>query len=135
MLKKVMLAAALAALCFTGSASAQQQPPTTPAPITRTVLQKQEFPGSQYATYLVKIDIVPNGAVGKHNHPGIEMGTVIAGETDLTVEGKAVQHLKVGDSYSIPAGVPHSATAGPQGSSLIATFVVNKDKPLASPVP
>jgi hypothetical protein len=31
--------------------------------------------------------------------------------------------------------VPHSATAGPQGSSLIATFVVEKDKPLASPVP
>jgi len=135
MLRKAIFAAALAALCFTGSASAQQQPSAAPSPITRTVLQKQEFPGSQYVTYLVKIDIVPNGVVGKHNHPGIEMGTVIAGETDLMVEGKPVQHLKVGDSYFNPAGVPHSATAGPQGSSLIATFVVEKDKPLASPVP
>jgi len=127
-----MLAAVLAALCCTGAAIAQQ---AAPSPITRTVLQKQEFPGSQYATYLVRVDIVPNGAVGKHNHPGIEMGTVTRGETDLMVESMAVQHLKVGDSYAIPAGVPHSAKAGPNGATLITTFVVEKDKPLASPVP
>jgi uncharacterized RmlC-like cupin family protein len=54
-------------------------------------------------------EIAPGGTAGRHTHPGIETGYVLEGESDLILEGKPDQHLKAGDSYSIPAGVVHDA--------------------------
>jgi hypothetical protein len=51
------------------------------------------------------------------------------------VAQQAEKTLKAGDSYTNPAAVPHIAKAGPQGVKLIATFVVEKDKPLATATP
>ena len=47
--------------------------------------------------------------------------------------GQPDRPLKVGDSYQIPAGAPHDARSGPEGAKVIATYVVEKGKPLASP--
>ena len=38
-----------------------------------------------------------------------------------------------GESYLIPAGVVHDAHSGSDGAKVIATYVVEKGKPLASP--
>lgn len=43
--------------------------------------------------------------------------------------------MKTGDSYQIPPGAVHDAKTGPQGAKVIATYVVEKGKPLASPAP
>ena len=43
--------------------------------------------------------------------------------------------LRAGDSYQIPAGAIHDAKSGPKGAKVIATYVVEKGKPLASPAP
>jgi quercetin dioxygenase-like cupin family protein len=40
---------------------------------------------------------------------GVEMGYLLEGEADLIVEGRPDQHLKAGDSYTIPAGTVHDA--------------------------
>ena len=43
--------------------------------------------------------------------------------------------VKVGESYQVPSGAVHDARSGPQGTKVIATYVVEKGKPLASPTP
>ncbi|MGB8408338.1 MAG: cupin domain-containing protein [Gallionella sp.] len=107
----------------------------TEAAFKRTVLQKIEFPGDVYATVLVQVDVNPDGLIARHTHPGIEMTYVVKGEGDLLVEGQPSRHLKAGDSFKIPPGVPHSLQNGPEPLVLAANFVVEKDKPLSSPAP
>jgi quercetin dioxygenase-like cupin family protein len=130
MVKKLMFCVALAAVMAGAPALAQQ-----PEPVKRTVLQKNDFPGDKMSTLVVLIEIAPNFVVAKHTHPGIETGYVQDGEVTLAVDGQAEKTFKAGDGYTNPASVPHIAKAGPQGVKLIATFVVDKDKPLAAPAP
>ena len=59
---------------------------------------------------------------------------MIEGETELTIDGVGTFSLKPGDAYqSRRAGVPHSGKNGPAKTTIAATFVVEKGKPLASP--
>jgi quercetin dioxygenase-like cupin family protein len=130
MVKKLMFCVAVAAVMAGVPAVAQQ-----PEPVKRTVLQKNDFPGDKMSTLVVLIEIAPNFVVAKHTHPGLETGYVASGEITLAVDGQAEKTLKAGDSYTNPAAVPHIAKAGPQGVKLIATFVVDKDKPLTTAAP
>jgi quercetin dioxygenase-like cupin family protein len=130
MVKKLMFCVAVAAV-MTGMPAVAQQP----EPVKRTVLQKNDFPGDKMSTLLVLIEIAPNFVVAKHTHPGLETGYVADGEVTLTYDGQPEKTAKAGESYTNPAAVPHIAKAGPQGVKLIATFVVDKDKPLAAPAP
>jgi len=41
--------------------------------------------------------------------------------------------IKPGEPFQIPTSVPHSLQNGPAPTKLIANFVVEKGKPLASP--
>jgi quercetin dioxygenase-like cupin family protein len=130
MVKKLMFCVAVAAVMAGAPALAQQ-----PEPVKRTVLQKNDFPGDKMSTLVVLIEIAPNFVVAKHTHPGIETGYVQDGEVTVTYDGQPEKTFKTGDGYTNPAAVPHVAKAGPQGVKLIATFVVDKDKPLAAPAP
>jgi quercetin dioxygenase-like cupin family protein len=56
---------------------------------------------------VVFMDIEPIGEVAEHTH-GEQWGVAIDGEMDLTIGGET-RLIKKGDSYHIPAGVPHSA--------------------------
>ena len=49
--------------------------------------------------------------------------------------GETVLPLKAGDSYKVPPGAIHDARSGDKGAKVIATYVVEKGKPLASPAP
>jgi quercetin dioxygenase-like cupin family protein len=127
---RISLAAmAVAAAVIGGAAIAQDV-------IVRTPLQKQEFPGDVHATHIIQVVVAPGALVPRHSHPGIEMGYVVEGTATLMVEGKPEQAMKAGDSYSVPPGTIHSAkNTGTTPVKLIATFVVEKAKPLASPAP
>lgn len=51
---------------------------------------------------------IPDGAtVPEHAH-GAQWGVVLEGSFDLIVDG-ATRTYRAGDTYSIPAGVPHTA--------------------------
>ncbi|GAA0002843.1 cupin domain-containing protein [Bradyrhizobium diazoefficiens] len=109
--------------------------PQQPA-IKRTPLQKTDFPDG-YTTLTAIAEVPPGGAAGRHTHPGIETG-LCAGRAraDLLVEGQPDKHLKVGDSYLIPAGVVHDAkTHGDKSLKIIGIYVYDKTKPLATPAP
>jgi quercetin dioxygenase-like cupin family protein len=60
---------------------------------------------------------------------------VLEGAIEFTVGEGPPKTFKQGDTYMIPVSVPHIAKAGPAGVKLMGTFVVEKDKPLATPAP
>jgi quercetin dioxygenase-like cupin family protein len=105
----------------------------SPSGLKRTILQKTEFPGDKYATVLVAVDIEPGFFVAWHTHPGVESAYLVEGEIELAVKGQATKTLKAGDGAQIPPETPHSARNGSKPAKLAVTYVVEKDKPLASP--
>jgi quercetin dioxygenase-like cupin family protein len=131
MIKKLSLCAGIVALLLGAPESRAQQPD----PIKRTILQRAEFPGDKMATLLVLIEVIPNGLVARHTHPGVEIGYILEGSAEFTIEGQSPKLFRQGDSYMVPVTAPHVVKAGAAGVKLIGTFVVDKDKPLASPAP
>lgn len=103
----------------------------------KTTLQQLAFPGSTYLTVTVRTTIDPNGQVGRHTHPGVEMAYVLAGRGTVTVKGEpAPRPLKVGDSFAMPPETVHAVrNTGAQPLVLLSTYVVDKTKPIASPAP
>jgi quercetin dioxygenase-like cupin family protein len=73
--------------------------------------------------------------IGRHTHFGPELGYVMEGGMTLLVEGKPPLVLNPGDSYQIPAGVVHDARTGDKAAKILAVYVVEKGKPLATPAP
>jgi quercetin dioxygenase-like cupin family protein len=136
MLRQVLVAATFA-ICVMGTASAQQPPAMTQqtANIKRTPLQKFDVPGTNFETVIGIAEIVPNVNIGRHTHPGPESGFMLDGEMVLMVEGQPEKTVRTGESYQVPPGAVHDAKTGPKGAKVIATYVVEKGKPLASPAP
>jgi len=119
---------AVFALATVSFAAAQSAPP-----IKRTPLQKFDVPGTAYETVIGIAEIVPNVLIGRHTHPGPESGYVLDGDMVLMVDGQPPLELKTGQSYKIPPGAIHDAKSGAKGAKVIATYVVEKGKPLATP--
>lgn len=124
---------AFALLMSTTAVPAQQAPVTQPQPIKRIPLQKFDVPGTIYETVIGIAEIAPNVSIGRHMHPGPESGYVMEGGFELLVDGEAPRMLKGGDSYKVPPRTVHDAKTGPEGAKVIATYVVEKGQPLASP--
>jgi quercetin dioxygenase-like cupin family protein len=102
--------------------------------IKRTILQRSDV-GGNMEVILGSAEIASGGATGRHTHFGVETGYVLSGTSLLEVEGEAPRNLKAGDSYLIPAGKVHNATAKDGDAKVLATYVVEKGKPLATPAP
>ena len=115
--------------CVVSFAQAQQPG------IKRTLLQKNDL-GDNREVVLGLAQIAPGGAAGRHSHPGVETGYILEGAASLEIDGEAPKMLKAGDSYFIPAGRIHDAKAvGDKPAKVLATYVVEKGKPLATPAP
>ena len=101
--------------------------------LTRTLLNKTEYPGDKMVTLQMLVEIDPNFLVPRHTHPGVESSYVVEGGVELTVEGEGTKTYAPGEGFQVPPGVPHSGQNGPAKTVLAATYVVEKGKPLASP--
>lgn len=101
--------------------------------VKRTPLQKVELPGDRLMALQALIEVAPNAMVERHTHHGVELVYVLEGTIELNIDGQPARLLKAGDSAVNPAGVAHGGRAGPQGAKLTGTFIVDKDKPLATP--
>jgi quercetin dioxygenase-like cupin family protein len=51
------------------------------------------------------------------------------------VQGQPARQVKAGEGFQVPAEVPHGGRNGDKPVKLVVTYVVEKDKPLASPAP
>ncbi len=103
-----------------------------PASLKRTILQTFDVPDSQSETVIAHSELGPNRITGRHAHPGPEAAYVIAGSGSILVDGRPAMVLKPGQSYQLPAGIPHAVQSGPQGITLVATWTKAKEQPLAS---
>jgi quercetin dioxygenase-like cupin family protein len=113
---------------------AAAQAPAAPA-IKRTVLQRTDVGGGMEAV-LGLAEIAPGGATGRHSHPGVETGYVLEGTATLVIDGEPPVAMSAGTSYLIAAGKVHDArNTGTTPVKVLATYIVEKGKPLASPAP
>jgi quercetin dioxygenase-like cupin family protein len=126
MIKKILIATAAFAILGGGTALAQG--------IKRTPLQDVKYPAGHHIVTVIA-EIAPNTLAGRHTHPGVDTGYVLDGEAMLLVEGQPDKALKAGDSYAVPAGIPHDVKTGEKGLKLMAVYVVEDGKPVATPAP
>lgn len=103
--------------------------------VTRTILQQTDGPMPGYVTVLVHAVIPAGATVARHTHPGIEFAFVLEGGGELAIQGQPARTVAPGEGFEVPANVPHSVKNGDKPTRVAATYVVQKDKPLASPAP
>ena len=102
--------------------------------IKRTDLQKHDLsvPGREVVQVLV--EFAPGVAFPKHSHPGEEIVYMVAGTLEYQLEGKPPVTLKAGEVLFIPAGTPHAVkNVGSRDAAELATYIVEKGKPLVTP--
>jgi quercetin dioxygenase-like cupin family protein len=75
--------------------------------------------GDELTLSVVELD--PGAVVAEHSHPNEQLGIVLRGSMDFRVAGER-RELGPGGTWSIPAGTPHAATAGPEGAVVIDVF-------------
>jgi quercetin dioxygenase-like cupin family protein len=112
------------------------QPPAAaarPETLKRTLLQTFDVPDSAYKTVIGLSELGPNQSSGRQSHPGPEGGYVLEGGGTIVVDGQPPLQLKPGQSYKLAPGAVHDVRSGPDGTKLLVTWVVRKDKPLSSP--
>jgi quercetin dioxygenase-like cupin family protein len=123
---KWMIGAAFAALAAVPSA---QQPG-----FTRALLQDQTLSVPGRHAVVARAEFVPGGQAGKHTHPGEELGYVVEGTLELSIEGQPPKTLKAGDVFFVPAGVVHDGRNTGKGKAVVlATYIVETGKPVATP--
>jgi quercetin dioxygenase-like cupin family protein len=101
----------------------------------RTLLQqgKLSVPGREVVQAIAEFQ--PGGTVGPHTHPGEEIGYVLDGTIVLEQEGKPTVTLGAGKTFLIPPGTVHNATnKSSSPARVLATYIVEEGKPLATPV-
>lgn len=135
MLNQIATFAVILGLAISGSIVAQPLPVAAPPPIKRTLLQKVDVPTANYETITGVAEIAPSVNIGRHTHFGPETGYVIEGDLVLLVDGKPPLSLKAGESYQVPPGAAHDARSGEKGAKVLAVYVVEKGKPLATAAP
>lgn len=131
----------LAAALLAGADPALAQPAAVPAapaalqpqPIKRTPLQRIDVPGTAFETVIGIAEIAPGVNIGRHLHPGPESGDVTEGSFERLIDGEAPRLVQAGDSCQAPARTVCDARSGAAGARVIATCVVEKGQPLATP--
>lgn len=101
--------------------------------LRRTELQHEpsSIPGREIVQVLTEI---PAGVhSGWHTHPGEEVGYILAGVVEMSIENEPTLMLSTGDGFLIPPGVPHNALdIGPATGRMLSTYIVQIGEPLAS---
>jgi quercetin dioxygenase-like cupin family protein len=100
----------------------------------RTDLQRHDLSVPGREVVQVRVDFAPGYESPKHTHPGEEIVYVIEGNLEYVIDGKSAT-VKPGDVLFVPAGVIHSAkNIGSSNGAELATYIVEKGKPLLTVV-
>jgi quercetin dioxygenase-like cupin family protein len=122
------IVALLIAVAGIGTLAAQQPG------FTRKLVQDQNLSIADRHAVQALAEFIPGGAAGKHTHPGEELGYVVEGTLELLIEGQPPRVVKAGEAFFVPAGVVHDGrNIGSGPAKVLATYIVEKGKPVASP--
>ncbi|MEX2124884.1 MAG: cupin domain-containing protein [Woeseia sp.] len=120
----------VAALIFIGVAVLHEAP-AQQAGTRRTELQQHDLGVPGHQVIQVRVELDPGVTFGKHWHPGEEIVYVLEGSLEYQLEGKPPVTLQAGDVLFIPARTIHAArNVGENSGAELATYIVEKDKPL-----
>ncbi len=112
-----------------GLAIAQQ------AGFKRTLLQTQDLSIPEKVVVQAVAEFEPGVAAGRHTHPGEEMGYVLEGQIEIKIDGQPPKMIQAGQTFFIPNGLVHDGVNASSGKlKVLATYVVEKGKPVATPV-
>ena len=104
--------------------------------VQRTVVKRGDTTVPGREAIIARVEIAPGATVGRHTHPGEEISYILEGEGEILMEGQAPLKVKAGDGFVVPGGTKHDArNTGSQPLKLVAVYVVEKGKPLATPAP
>ena len=104
--------------------------------VQRTVVQRKDISVPGREAVIAHVEIAPGASAGRHTHPGEEISYVMEGEGEVLIQGQPTLKIKAGDGFVVPNGAIHDArNTGTQPLKLAAVYVVEKGKPLATPVP
>jgi quercetin dioxygenase-like cupin family protein len=101
--------------------------------LKRTVLQQSasSIPGREIVQVLTEIPVGVES--GWHIHPGEEVGYIVAGTVQMSIEDRPTLILNAGDPFLIPPRVPHNALdLGPDTGRMLSTYIVEQGQPLAT---
>ena len=103
--------------------------------VTRTELQRHDLGITGREAIQVRVELAPGVAFPDHSHPGEEIIYVLEGVFEYRVAGRPVT-VGAGGVLFIPAGIVHSArNAGSGNAAELATYIVEKGRPLVVPAP
>jgi quercetin dioxygenase-like cupin family protein len=115
--------------------SAQQAAAPAATGFKRTMVQQADLsaPGREVVQAIAEIQ--PGAESGRHTHPGEEVAYVLEGTVMLEVQGKPAVAKKAGEAFIIPPGTIHNArNTGKTAAKVLGTYIIEKGKPVATPV-
>jgi quercetin dioxygenase-like cupin family protein len=100
--------------------------------LKRTELQHKpsSIPGREIVQVLTEI---PAGVEsGWHQHPGEEVGYILAGTVEMQIKNQPTLTLHTGDPFLMPPRTPHNALdLGPETGMMLSTYIVEVGEPIA----
>ena len=102
-------------------------------PIKRTILETFDVPNSNYETVIMLVELAPQINTGLHTHPGFDAAYCIEGDLTVLERGAPAKLIHAGQSWHVRPGVVHEVKAGERITKVLAMYVVEKGKPLATP--
>ena len=102
----------------------------------RTELQRGDLTASGREGVQAVAEFQAGATVGKHMHPGEELAYVLEGTLRIEIDGQPPVTKKAGEVFFVSAGRTHNATnIGSGMARVLGTYIVEKGKPLVTPVP
>jgi quercetin dioxygenase-like cupin family protein len=103
--------------------------------LSRRVVQRAPLSIAGRELVQVETEIPVGVESGWHVHPGEEVGYIIAGRIEMSVQGRSTTVLKAGDGFLIPPGTPHNARdLGPETGRMLSSYIVERGQPLSKTV-
>lgn len=131
-LKAMLILAATLIIPTTGMLPASAASPK--AGIKRTELVRHDMSTSAREAVQVRVDFPRGAEAPRHSHPGEEIAHILQGTIEFQVDGAPPITMRAGETRFIPSGTIHGArNVGKGSASVLATYIVEKGKPLATP--
>lgn len=117
--------AALTTACGTSTTQSQREP------LSRNDLQRHDLSIPGREALQTRVDFQPGTQAARHKHPGEEIIYVLKGTLTYDIDGQGSKTVTAGDVLFVPAETFHSVrNVGDGEGSELATYIVDKDKPL-----
>lgn len=57
------------------------------------------------------VDMEPHAVIDEHSHPHEQIGYMVEGDAEFVIDGKSF-HVRAGQMWRLPGGVPHKVITG-----------------------